>query len=284
MPDLASHPDRPLPGIGSVLAGQVSYQLRLLARTPRALWFAIFAPAGLLALRLGHIGHVGGRQAASAAVIGLMASLAVFGLLNTAYLTHASGLVAARQDGVLRRWRLVPVPASGFFAGRIVATVVLADAGGALVILIGAAMTGVHVAAGAIPALLVVLTTGALAWAALGTAVTALVPTAEASYPVIGLTYLPVIFVSGVFGAFPGAPGWLTTLVRYLPAQPVIDAATGVLSYSGGGLAPVPGADLATLCAWGAGGLLLAVRFFRWDPQRPPRRSHQRTTRGLALR
>jgi ABC-2 type transport system permease protein len=276
MAELADHLRRPLPAIGSVLAGQVSYQLRLLARTPRALWFAIFAPAGLLALRLGHIGHVGGKPAASAAVIGLMASLAVFGLLNTAYLTHASGLVVARQDGVLRRWRLAPVPASGFFAGRIVATVVLADAGSALVLLIGAAMAGVHVAAGAVPALLVVLTTGALAWAALGTAVTALVPTAEASYPVIGLTYLPVIFVSGVFGAFPGAPGWLTTLVRYLPAQPVIDAATGILRYSGGGLAPLPGADLATLCAWGAAGLLLAVRFFRWNPQRPPRRSGHR--------
>ena len=39
--------------MGPMLAGQVGYQLRLLTRTPRALWFAMLAPAGVLALRLG---------------------------------------------------------------------------------------------------------------------------------------------------------------------------------------------------------------------------------------
>jgi hypothetical protein len=46
---------RGLPGWAAMLVGQVGYQVRLLTRTPRALWLAIFAPAGLLALRLGRI-------------------------------------------------------------------------------------------------------------------------------------------------------------------------------------------------------------------------------------
>jgi ABC-2 type transport system permease protein len=267
-----------LPGTGRLLAAQAGYQLRLLMCTPRALWFAIFAPAGVLALRLGHISHAGGHS--SSPVFALVAGLAAFGLLNTAYLTHASGLVSARQDGVLRRWRLTPLPAGGYFAGRIAATVLLADAGAAVVILIGVAMAGLHLDAGASVSLLAALITGALAWAALGTAVTIVVPTAEAAFPVIGLPYLPVLFLSGVFGAFPGEPAWLATAVHYLPAQPLIDAVTGALRHAGGGLAPLSGRDLAILAAWGAAGLLISVRFFRWNPQRPARRHHQPTQRA----
>ena len=48
--------------------------------------------------------------------------------MSVAYLSHASGLVVAREDGVLRRWRATPLPSWGYFAGRIVATVLLADA------------------------------------------------------------------------------------------------------------------------------------------------------------
>ncbi|HEY3036709.1 MAG TPA: ABC transporter permease [Streptosporangiaceae bacterium] len=279
MPDVPTRPGTfaaaRLPGIGLVLAGQAGYQLRLLTRTPRALWLAIFVPAGVLALRLGHTSDVGSHPGAGSAVYALVAGLAVFGLLNTAYMTHASGLVSARQDGVLRRWRLTPLPAGGYFAGRIAATVLLADAGGALVILTGAAMAGVRVSASATLILLATLSAGALAWAALGTAVTIVVPTAEAAFPVLSLTYLPVIFLSGAFGAFAGEPNWLTTLIRYLPAQPLVEAVTWALRPSASGLAAFPGRDLAVLAAWGAAGLLVSVRFFRWNPQRPAHGRHQ---------
>jgi ABC-2 type transport system permease protein len=279
MPDVSTRPGTSaaarLPSIGLMLVGQAGYQLRLLTRTPRALWFAIFAPAGVLALRLGHISHVGVHPAASSPVFALVAGLAAFGLLNTAYMTHASGLVSARQDGVLRRWRLTPLPTGGYFAARIAATVLLADTGGAVVILIGVAMAGLHVDAGALASLLAAFTIGALAWAALGTAATIVVPTAEATFPVIGLTYLPVIFLSGVFGSFPGEPNWLATLTRYLPAQPLIDAVTRALQHTASGLAPIPGRDLAVLAAWGAAALLVSVRFFRWNPQRPAHSRHQ---------
>jgi len=269
-PAPAAAPGR-LPGIGLMLAGQVGYQLRLLARTPRALWFGVLAPAGVLALRLGRVSHPGGHTAVSPAVATLVAGLAVFAVLNTAYLTHASGLVSARQDGALRRWRLSPLPAGGYFAGRIAATVLLADAAGVVVVLIGVAMAGLPVTAGMFAAVLAALTVGALAWAALGTAASIVVPTAEATFPVIGLTYLPVILLSGVFGTIPGEPGWLTTAVHYLPAYPLIEAVSGALAPTGSGLASLPAAGLAVLAGWGVAGLLVSLRFFRWSPQRPAR-------------
>jgi ABC-2 type transport system permease protein len=260
-----------LPGRAAMLVGQVGYQVRLLTRTPRALWLAIFAPAGLLALRLGRISHPGAHPAAGSPVLALVAGLAVFGLLNTAFLTHAAGLVAARQDGVLRRWRLSPLPAGGYFAGRITATVLLAVTGGLAVVVLGMVLAGLRMPAGSVVGLVTAFGVGAAAWAALGTAATIVVPSTEATFPVTGLVYLPVALLSGVLGPFPGEPGWLAGLLRCLPAEPLVDAVTAALRDPGGRLFAVPGHDLAVLAGWAVAGLLVCLKFFRWAPQVPAR-------------
>jgi hypothetical protein len=53
--------------------------------------------------------------------------------------------------------------------------------------------------------------------------------------------------------------------MSYLPAQPIINAVNRALDHPGS----LPGRDLALLAAWALGGLLISVRFFRWDPHRP---------------
>ena len=58
--------------------------------------------------------------------------------------------------------------------------------------------------------------------------------------------------------------------MSYLPAQPMIDAVTRALEPGAGQFgSALSGRDLAVLAAWAAGGLLLSVRFFQWDPHRP---------------
>jgi ABC-2 type transport system permease protein len=81
------------------------------------------------------------------------------------------------------------------------------------------------------------------------------------------LTYLPLVFLSGAFGPIVSLPHWLTTAVTYLPAQPVADAMSAALLHDGGAL--VPARDATVLAAWLVAGLLLSLRFFRWDPHRP---------------
>jgi ABC-2 type transport system permease protein len=248
----------------AMLTRQVGYQLRLLSRNPRGMWVSLLAPGLILALRLGGAGH-GGSLADQAAVI---AGLSAFGLIATCYLTHAIGLVTARETGVLRRWRASPLPRWGYFAGRITATVLLSLVSGAVIIGVGAGLGHLHIDAGSVPALLTVFVLGGVAWAAVGTAVTALISGTDSANPVLMFTYLPVILLSGALGAI-GEPRWLTTLMSYLPGQPVIGAATHALEYSGTGLAPVSGRDVAVLAAWAVIGVVASVRFFRWDPVRP---------------
>jgi hypothetical protein len=56
---------------------------------------------------------------------------------------------------------------------------------------------GLHVT----PGLVVVLALGAATWASIGTAVSALIPSAEAAWPLLALTYLPLVVLSGSFGS-----------------------------------------------------------------------------------
>jgi ABC-2 type transport system permease protein len=258
-----------LPWLGPVIGGQVRYQLTLMLRTPRTLLAGLILPGALLALQLGRVQHLG--QGAAAGVLAArVAGLVVLGAMSVAYMSHASSLVVAREDGVLRRWRATPLPSWGYFAGRIIATVLFADAAALILVLVGVAMAGLQLTATAVIGLLIASSLGALALAAAGTAITPLLTSAQGANPLLTLTFIPLVIFSGGFGGLSGLPHWLSTVMSYLPAQPMIDAVNRALQHSGA----LPGRDLAVLAAWALGGLLVSVRCFSWDPHRP---RHART-------
>jgi len=255
-----------LPATHRVLPSQVRYQLLLLIRNPRALMAGIVVPALLLGLRLGRFHHVSPH--ATGQLAALVAGLIVFGILGTAYLTHAAGLVAAREGGVLRRWRVTPLPRWGYFAGRIIGTVLMVDASALVLVLAAVSMAGLHVTAGAALSLLVTATLGALAWAAVGTAITIVIPTAQSTNPVLLVTFLPVLLFSGSLGSVAGLPHWLTMAAGYLPARPLVDGATRALTHTSG-ITLLSARDLLILLAWTLAALLVSARYFRWTPTRP---------------
>jgi len=53
------------------------------------------------------------------------AGRATFGLTLTAWNTYGVRLVAARESGVLKRWRATPLPRWCYFLGRILATALI---------------------------------------------------------------------------------------------------------------------------------------------------------------
>jgi ABC-2 type transport system permease protein len=252
----APAPPGRLPGPGRLLAGQVRYQALLLLRSPRAMWAGVLLPVMLLVLT--NIQHAS--VAASA-----LASRAVLGVTLTAYLTHAAGLVAAREAGVLKRWRATPLPPWCYFAGRMAATVLLAIVSGAVTVTVGVVVYHAELTPGGAVSLLLALGMAALAWAGVGTAMTAVIPTADAAQPLLAFAYFPVMLLSGVLGGLGGLPPWLATALRYLPGQPTVDAATRALQ--AGAAVSVPPRDLAVLAAWAVVALLVSLRTFRWEPR-----------------
>src|SRR5512144_1904819 len=85
---------------------------------------AFVFPVLLLVVR-----HVGAAGTSVAQRGDLVAGGLCFGIVATAYSTHASGLVQARDRGTLKRLRGTPLPPWCYFAGRIAATTGLALAG-----------------------------------------------------------------------------------------------------------------------------------------------------------
>jgi len=232
--------------VAELLLHHTVYQVRVLLRTPRAVFGGVLLPVILLALRTGDPRAVGG--------------LCVLGVLSTAYMTHTSALVATRESGVLKRWRATPLPRAGYLATQIAATVLLAVASGIVTVIAGVLFAHAQIGLAAAFALAALLVLGAVAWASIGTALSAFIPTPDASWPVLGVTYLPLLALSGSFGAI-AEPHWLSTLMEYLPAQPLIDGAARALAG-----APLGARDLLVPLAWAVAGFLVARRTFRWEP------------------
>jgi ABC-2 type transport system permease protein len=252
-----------LPGYGRLLAGQVQYQLRLLVRSPRALFAGILLPVLLLAVR-----QVGGRIPAGQE-LALVSGIAAFSVISTAFITHAGNLVTARESGVLRRWRASPLPHAIFIAGWVAATTLLAAAS-AVVALLVAGVLGASISVTGVGLALVPIVLGVLAWTSIGTAMTAFITGGMGAYPLLAAISLPVILLSGGLGfsVAGNEPSWLVTLMSYLPAEPVIDGMTRALQYAAGGGGPaLPGRDLAVLAVWTVVGAVASVRVFRWDPR-----------------
>ncbi len=256
-----------LPGAGKLLLAQIRYQVRLLISSGRAIAVGAGLPVILLVASKGKDTRPD------------VAGYAVFGLTITAWSTYGVRLVAAREDGVLKRWRATPLPRWCYFLGRILATALVAVLAGAVTVAAALVFYGSHFGDGpdtqltvtAALAIVAVLLVGAFAWAATATALTSAIPTVEAAFPTLIFIYFPVIIVSGVLFTNLSEPHWLSTLATYLPAQPLIDAVTHAVRHTSG--APfLPVRDVIVLACWAAGGLLGAIVLFRWEPHRSTQR------------
>lgn len=267
MTDTTSTVPSRLPSIGRLLAAQVGYQARLLAGG-RAVTLGVIFPIILL---------IASHQPHTKTTAADVAQFAVFGLTLTAWNTYGVRLVAAREAGILKRWWATPLPRWCYFLGRILATVVVASIAGAATVVAGVLLYGTHVTlSGALGGLLVFVL-GSFAWAAVATALTAVVPTVEAAAPTFMLTYFPIVIISGVLGSI-SEPHWLSTIATYLPAQPLAHAAGIALSHSAG-QSWLPARDLAVLAAWAIAGIAIAIATFRWEPHRPTQRRPARPLR-----
>jgi ABC-2 type transport system permease protein len=262
-----------LPSPALLLASQAGYQIRLLLSSGRAVAVGIGLPVILL------VASKGSARGSHPNVAGYT----VFGLTITAWTTYGVRLVAAREAGILKRWRATPLPRWCYFAAAVCATTVAAVLAGAVTVVAAVLFYGTHFGAGpkthlttsGALAILAALALAGLAWAATATALTGLIPTVEAAFPILILTYFPLIIISGVLFSI-REPHWLSTLATYLPAQPLIDAVTTAVQHARD--APfLPAHDTIVLAAWAVGGLLTAVLTFRWEPHRPVRRRPVRT-------
>ena len=83
--------------------------------------------------------------------------------------------------------------------------------------------------------------------------------------PVTQALLLPLYFISGVFVAVAGLPHWLADIGEVFPVRHLANALLVAYNPHTTGLG-FAGLDLLIVAAWGAAGLLIALRTFSWQP------------------
>jgi ABC-2 type transport system permease protein len=119
------------------------------------------------------------------------------------------------------------------------------------------------------PLFVLTIVVGAGAFSALGLALTSVIPTAQAAPAVVNASILPLLFISNVFIPVNQAPDWLESFSKLFPVRHFADAmaASFVPDELGSGYV-FDWTSLLVIALWGVIGLVLAMRFFPWEPRR----------------
>ncbi len=239
---------------GVLLWRQLRFERKMFWRNPSAAFFNFLLP--LLLLVLVATAFAGDEDELEVLIPGV----AGMGVLATTFTGIAFNLTMLRDEGVLKRVRGTPMPPGAYLAGFIGSAALNAFIQVALVVAIGNVVYGV--AWPKEPLLLVLFTVlGVVCFAALGVAFAHAIPSEDAAPAYINAVFLPVIFISGVFYSAESLPRALEVVAEALPLKHLIDGLSEAI-VGGGGDA---GTAAAVVSAWALAGVVIAVRFFRWE-------------------
>ena len=263
------------PSAPTTVMRQLRYQLLTFVRVPVAVFFTILLPLIMLVLfnalfGNGDVNTGSGTWKFSQFYVG---GIAAFTAVSATFTNLANIVPIRRDEGVLKRWRGTPLPPWQYLAGLIGMSFVVAAASVLVMLALGMAVYGVEIEPAKVPAMVVTFFVGVASFAALGMAVAGLCQTASSAAAVANVIILPMAFISDIFVPLEDPPAWLDTIGDVLPLKPFAQSFQDTLNPAVDPPAFSPG-RLALVAAWGAVGVVVALRWFKWEPSRsgPTRR------------
>jgi ABC-2 type transport system permease protein len=244
-----------------LLAHQLRAEQLLFWRSREAAVFVFLFPLMLFALLTAvYNGHIYGKPAAWALLAGMLG----YGAANTAFAGLALILVARREIGILKRIRSTPLPAATYLLAVLVSTLIVFTLQAIALFALGKVLRDTpfphHVLS-----VILLLALGAACFAALGLAICGLIRSLEGSSAVVNVIILPMAFLSGSFGPTRHYPRALRAIGEVLPLRYLVNSMNAIYLH-GKDIWDRPG-SVAVLAAWGAVGLAVAMRRFRWEPR-----------------
>ena len=248
-------------------AVQFRYVNKAFWRNPASAFFTFAFPLMFLVIFTALLGHftvrIGDRTIDTSTYY--VASMATFAAITACFNNIAMGLSFQREDGVLKRTNGTPLPAASFIGARILHAVFISVLLVVLTAAFGHAFYHASIPAGlSLLRFAIAILVGSAAFCALGMALTAVVPNADAAGPIVNAVILPVEFLSGIFIAFGNStPDWILWVARVFPVRHF------ALSMQAGFLGTAfSWTDVLVVAAWGVAGMMLAMRFFSWEPRK----------------
>jgi ABC-2 type transport system permease protein len=245
---------------------QLRYVNKAFWRNPASAFFTFTFPLLFLVIFTALLGHytiqIGSKTVNTSTYY--VASMACFSVITACFNNIAMAVTFQREDGILKRAHGTPLPSGSFLGARILHAVLVA-----VLLVIITAVFGWVVYSADLPTglgllqFMVALLVGAAAFCALGLAVTSVIPNSDAAAPIVNAIILPLEFLSGIFIAFGNnTPAWILWVAKVFPIRPF--ALTMQAAFLG---TPFNWTNVLVVAAWGIAGMVLAVRFFTWEPR-----------------
>lgn len=252
----------------SLALRQVWYINLSFIRNPASLFFTLVFPLMFLVIfsvifGSGHVTVGPGRTVRVATFY--VPAISTFSVITACYTNIAISLAFSRDSGALKRIHGSPLPVWAYMSARILHAVAIAILLVVICAAFGAIVYGAALPGQTVPAFALTLIVGAASFSALGVAITAAIPNADASPAVVNGTVLPLLFISNVFIPLQNPSGWIDVVGKIFPIRHFADAMIGsFFQLSGNGLHTN---DLLIMAAWGVAGLIVGARFFQWEPR-----------------
>jgi ABC-2 type transport system permease protein len=246
----------------------VRYTNKAFWRNPANAFFTFAFPLMFLVIFTALFGTgtvpVAGREVATSTFY--VAAIATFSIITATYTNLAINISFTRDLGVLKRIRGTPMAAWSFMVGRILHAIVITVLLVVIVVAFGALFYDAEIPSSTMVAFLVTIAIGGASFSALGLALTAAIPNADASPAIVNASILPLLFLSGIFVPIQDPNAWYVTVAKVFPVYHFrVAMESAYFSVSGSGF---EWGHLLIVGIWGLGGAIAAVLFFSWEPRR----------------
>jgi ABC-2 type transport system permease protein len=190
---------------------------------------------------------------------------AAYGVMSACFSVLCITLVVRREQGLLKRLRLSPLPTSIMLGGVFLSTFIVVVVQVALLLVIGRIAYHVHLPSNVL-ALTLALLVGVFCFTALGVAASTVVPNEEAAGPMVNIVFFVLLFLSGLW--YPLRPGSaLANISGYFPVRHMLTAVFAPF-YQRPHVSAWAWHDLLVMLIWGAAAAFVAFRRFRFEPRR----------------
>jgi ABC-2 type transport system permease protein len=251
----------------SLALHQFRFDQKVFWRNPASVFFTVLLPLIFLFIFATIFGNDTIEERGVKTTTYYVPAIIALSVISATTVSLAINLTEDRERGLLKRVRGTPLPPAVFVAGRVGNSFVISVLMVVLVAILGKLVYGVSLPDQTIPAVLVTLAVGAFAFSCLGFALTAIIPSEDAAPAVTNALMLPLYFVSGVFIPDSEIPSGVLHVADVFPVRHFFEAFFAAWDPNTTGSGFELG-HLAVAAAWGVLGLLVAVRFFRWEPRR----------------
>jgi ABC-2 type transport system permease protein len=195
----------------------------------------------------------------------LLPGVLAMSLMQLGLFATAGPLVSLREKQVLRRMGATPLSKMTLLASQVSFRLTTALVQTVLLVAVGWAAFSVHIVMANILSILGVVLLGATVFITFGYLISGFAKTEEAVQGIISLPNFIFMFLSGIFFPIEIMPGWIRPVVDLIPLTYLGDALRATMLDAGSTFSMAR--NIGVLVVWLVACAVLAVHFFRWEPQ-----------------